>query len=194
MKLNNFDSYSKYDKNDKHIYIHYKLCTNVKILKSYKSLIYTNVQCTTKYILILILLLHPLQLWWPLTPPTIVGGVRVSLGEWRWLVLGWFPNHVRGRISSPLPNEHPEEETRLGPRRQQVKPLHPLSIWSAGTACHGACPAQSLVRATHGSSITIATPCAYNQILVKLILYYESCICNQLNMKRYLRIGSSLAR
>ena len=95
IRLINFDSYSKYDKNDKHIYIHYKLCINVKISKSYKCLIYTNVQCITKYTLILIFLLHPLQLWWPLMPPMIVGGVHVSLGEWRWLVLRWSNRQTR---------------------------------------------------------------------------------------------------
>ena len=38
------------------------------------------------------------------------------------------PNHVRGRTSPPPPNERPEEEIRLGPRRQQVKSLQPIPV------------------------------------------------------------------
>ena len=38
------------------------------------------------------------------------------------------PNHVRGRTNPPPPNERHEEETRLRPRQQQVKPLQPLPV------------------------------------------------------------------
>ena len=83
---------------------------------------------------------------------------RRSYVAWKGVVTGTAmaqparsPNHVQGRISPPSPNECSEEETLTSTSPAAGEASSFTSGMKRWNCCQGACPAQSLVRAAHGS-------------------------------------------